>query len=34
MITNRFGLDEIQKGFELVEKAGSSLKVIIEPHKA
>uniref|UniRef100_A0A7V0Z632 Alcohol dehydrogenase n=1 Tax=candidate division WOR-3 bacterium TaxID=2052148 RepID=A0A7V0Z632_UNCW3 len=34
MITNRFGLDEIQKGFELVEKADRSLKVIIEPNKA
>ena len=32
MITNRFGLDDIQKGFKLVEKADRSLKVIIEPH--
>ncbi|MGQ9533635.1 MAG: alcohol dehydrogenase catalytic domain-containing protein [bacterium] len=31
MITHRFGLNEIQKGFELVEKADKSLKVIIEP---
>ncbi len=33
MITHRFGLSEIQKGFELVEKADRSLKVIIEPHR-
>lgn len=33
MITHRFGLTEIQKGFELVEKADRSLKVIIEPQK-
>lgn len=31
MITHRLGLSEIQKGFELVEKADRSLKVIIEP---
>ncbi len=33
MITHRFGLTEIQKGFELVEKADKSLKVIIEPQR-
>ncbi len=33
MITNRFGLNEIKKGFELVEKADRSLKVIIEPFR-
>lgn len=33
MITHRFGLSDIQKGFALVEKADRSLKVIIEPHK-
>jgi L-iditol 2-dehydrogenase len=31
MITHRLSLDEIQKGFELVEKADRSLKVIIKP---
>lgn len=33
MITHRFGLGEIQKGFELVETADKSIKVIIEPQK-
>lgn len=33
MITHRFSLTEIQKGFELVEKADKSLKVIIEPQR-
>ncbi|MEO0161235.1 MAG: alcohol dehydrogenase catalytic domain-containing protein [candidate division WOR-3 bacterium] len=33
MITHRFGLGEIKKGFELVEKAGDSLKIIIEPQR-
>ncbi len=31
MITNRFGLAEIQKGFDLVAKADASIKVIIHP---
>lgn len=31
MITHRFGLADSQKGFELVAKAGDSIKVIIEP---
>lgn len=31
MITHRFGLADIQKGFKLVSEAGESLKVIIEP---
>jgi len=33
MITHRFGLGDIQKGFDLVVKAGDSIKVIIEPQK-
>jgi L-iditol 2-dehydrogenase len=33
MITHRFGLAETGKGFELVAKAESSIKVIIEPQK-
>lgn len=33
MITHRFGLDEIQKGFKLVNEARESIKVIIEPNK-
>ena len=33
MITHRFGLAEAGKGFELVAKAGESIKVIIEPQK-
>jgi len=33
MITHRFGLSNIQKGFDLVAKADKSIKVIIEPHK-
>jgi L-iditol 2-dehydrogenase len=33
MITHRFGLADAQKGFELVAKAGDSIKVIIEPQK-
>ncbi len=32
MITHRFGLSNIQKGFDLVAKADKSIKVIIEPH--
>jgi L-iditol 2-dehydrogenase len=31
MVTHYFGLDEIQEGFRLVEKADCSLKVIIKP---
>jgi L-iditol 2-dehydrogenase len=31
MITHRFGLSDIQKGFDLVREARRSLKVIIEP---
>jgi len=31
MITHRFGLADTVKGFELVAKAGESIKVIIEP---
>lgn len=33
MITHRFGLGEIQKGFDLVSEANESIKVIIEPHR-
>ncbi len=33
MITHRLGLADTQKGFELVAKAGESIKVIIEPQK-
>lgn len=33
MITHRFGLSNIQKGFDLVARADKSIKVIIEPHK-
>jgi len=33
MITHRFGLADTQKGFELVARAGDSIKVIIEPQK-
>jgi L-iditol 2-dehydrogenase len=33
MITHRFGLADVGKGFELVAKAGESIKVIIEPQK-
>lgn len=33
MITHRFGLADAQKGFELVARAGDSIKVIIEPQK-
>ncbi|MBU4343686.1 MAG: alcohol dehydrogenase catalytic domain-containing protein [Candidatus Omnitrophica bacterium] len=33
MITHRFGLGDIQKGFDLVASAKESLKVIIEPQK-
>jgi len=33
MITHRFGLADIQKGFELVAKADDSIKVIIETQK-
>lgn len=33
MITHRFSLEETARGFELVEKADQSIKVIIEPHR-
>ena len=33
MITHRLGLEETAKGFELVERADRSIKVIIEPHR-
>jgi len=33
MITHRLGLAETGKGFELVEKAGESIKVIVEPQR-
>jgi L-iditol 2-dehydrogenase len=33
LITHRFGLSEVQKGFELVAAAQESLKVIIEPQR-
>jgi L-iditol 2-dehydrogenase len=33
MITHRFGLVDIQKGFDLVAQADKSIKVIIEPQK-
>ena len=33
LITHRFGLTDIIKGFQLVEQAGESIKVIIEPQK-
>jgi L-iditol 2-dehydrogenase len=33
MVTHRLGLDEVGVGFKLVEEAGESLKVIIEPQK-
>lgn len=33
MITHKLGLEETQKGFQLVEKAEDSIKVIIEPWK-
>ena len=33
MITHRFGLSNIQKGFDLVARADKSIKVIIEPHE-
>lgn len=33
MITHRFGLADIQKGFQIVATAQESLKVIIEPQK-
>jgi L-iditol 2-dehydrogenase len=33
MITHRFGLADIQKGFDLAAKAGESLKVVIEPQR-
>ena len=34
MITHRFSLKDIDKGFKLVESAQDSLKVIIEPNDA
>jgi L-iditol 2-dehydrogenase len=33
MITHRFPLGEIQKGFDLVAKGGESIKVIVQPQK-
>lgn len=33
MITHRFGLGDIQKGFDLVSDADESIKVIVEPHR-
>lgn len=33
MITHKLGLDEIQKGFNLVAEAKESLKVIVEPNR-
>ena len=33
MITHRFGLGDIQKGFKLVAEAKESIKVIIEPQR-
>ena len=33
MVTNRFGLEEINLGFKLVAESTVSLKVIVEPHK-
>ncbi len=33
MVTHRLGLDEVGVGFKLVEEAGDSLKVIVEPKK-
>ncbi|MFC1508127.1 zinc-dependent dehydrogenase [Candidatus Omnitrophota bacterium] len=33
MITHRFGLNDIQKGFDLVSKAKDSVKVIINPQE-
>lgn len=32
MITHRLGLEDTARGFEIVEKADRSIKVIIEPH--
>lgn len=33
MVTNRFGLDEINIGFKLVAESNVSLKVVVEPHR-
>jgi L-iditol 2-dehydrogenase len=33
MITHRLPLSETQRGFEIVERAEDSIKVIIEPQK-
>ena len=33
MVTHRLGLDDVGEGFKLVEEAGDSLKVIVEPQK-
>ena len=33
MITHRFGLADAQRGFELVSRAGESIKVIIDPQR-
>jgi L-iditol 2-dehydrogenase len=33
MITHRLPLEEIQEGFRLVAEGGSSLKVLVEPHR-
>ena len=34
MITHRFGLADIARGFRLVAEANESIKVLIEPHKS
>jgi threonine dehydrogenase-like Zn-dependent dehydrogenase len=34
MVTHRIGLDRIQEGFDLVVRAGDSLKVIVDPRLA
>jgi L-iditol 2-dehydrogenase len=34
MITHRFSLSDVQKGFDLMAQAGESLKVILEPNNA
>ncbi len=33
MVTHRFPLERIEEGFRLVEQAGESLKVVVEPHQ-
>ena len=32
LVTHRFSLDDIQKGFDIITKPNNSLKVIIEPN--